>query len=163
MSQASRPFDYNHTGTGDDTEYTAAQWREIYRDTFGEGVISGLAVTGVASPVSVALGAAWIDGVYFSSTTAQTLAISTPIVGTTGGHIILRVDYSADTARLYAVSSTDGISTPPALTQTSETLYEIRIATYTITTGGVVALTDAREYMHFSTRVSESMLDTGAV
>lgn len=65
----------------------------------------------------------------------------TPSVGTTGHRLVLREDLTAQTVRLYDIASADGTATIPAAT--SE---DITVATFTITTGGVITLTDCREF-----------------
>lgn len=160
MAQSSRPF--TNTNTNDGTSYTAVQWRAIERKTFGDGVLRGvgaeLAVSGSASPLSVQPGAAWLDGVFFESTAVEALTVTTP-AATTGGRVVVEVDYSQSKARLKVALSASGVTTPPALTQTSESLYQLSLATFTIAPNGAITLTDARTTNHMGTRVSEAMLD----
>lgn len=160
MAQSSRP--YTNNSTGDGTSYTAAQWRSIYRDTFTSGVMTGLATTGAASPLSVSAGSAWIDGVYYQSTAAEALTVATP-AATTAGHVILRVDFATgvQTARLVAVRATSGSLVLPTLTTTSDTLFEMRLATFTITAAGAITLTDARTWLHPNARLDRSSIDGG--
>ena len=63
----------------------------------------------------------------------------------------LRADWAAQTVRAVVVKNTDGASAAPALTQTPLTTYDIPLATGTITTGGAISLTDAREFVHMPT------------
>lgn len=158
MAESSRP--YTNNGTNDGTSYTALQWRSIYRNIFGNGVISGLAVSGTTSPLSVAAGAAWIDGVFYENTSAVPLTVATP-AALTAGHVVLRVEMASGVqkARVYAVRATSGDTTVPALTQTSESTYEIRLASFTISAAGAIVLTDTRPYLHANTRVSTAMID----
>lgn len=158
MAESSRP--YTNNGTNDGTSYTALQWRSIYRNIFGNGVISGLAVSGTTSPLSVAAGAAWIDGVFYENTSAVSLAVATP-AALTAGHVVLRVEMASGVqkARVYAVRATSGDTNVPALTQTSESTYEIRLASFTISAAGAIVLTDTRPYLHANTRVSTAMID----
>jgi hypothetical protein len=166
MAEKGYPFTNNATGDGTSGGYTAAEWRKIHRYLFGDGVAlegNRLAVTGTASPLAVNTGHAVVDGLFYDNTASVNLAVATPSVGTTGGHVIIRADYSAQTVRLVAVRNTDGNAATPSLTQTSETTYEIRLATFSITTGGVITLTDARTYLHMYQMVATANIDLNAV
>lgn len=165
---------FHTTGTSGDgaSTYTQAQLTDWLRRTFintasGEGVLSGyggeLAVTGTATPVSVASGAAYVYGFPYESTSAVTFAVPTPSIGTTAHRVVLRMDWSAHTVRLALKSSSDGVSTSPALTQTANTTWEIPIASLTITTGGVITVTDQRQYCHPNIRIATGNIDTSAV
>lgn len=151
---------WNSTGVGDGagTGITQQQWLEIFRDSFtsdrysSEGVLAGvsgeLKVSNSSSPLAVAAGAAYVYGFYYQNTASLNLTVTTPSVGTTGGHVVLRADWTTQTVRAVAVRNTDGTNSTPALTQTAGTTYEIRLATFTITTGGTITVTDARDYCH---------------
>jgi hypothetical protein len=157
MAESSRFWNTNNVGDGPtagfDRDAVAAWLRNIWAQA-GSGVLRGvlneLAVTGTASPVAVNTGAAIVYGLYYWNTASVNLTVTTPSGGTTGGHVILRVSWSAQTVRLVAVRNTDGVGAIPSLTQTPGTTYEIRLATFTITTGGVITLTDARSWCKFS-------------
>lgn len=166
MAEKGHPFTNNGTGDGTSGGYTAAEWRKRFRFLFGDGVTlegNKLAVTGAASPLSVNTGHAVVDGLFYDNTASVSLTVTTPSVGTTGGHVILRADYAGQTVRAVAVRNTDGNSAIPALTQTSETTYEIRLASFTITTGGVITLTDTRSFLHPNTMVATANVDDGAI
>lgn len=168
MAEKSFPWTANGTGDGTSGGYTALEWGEIWRRLFGNGreatggVAKGhgneLAVSGASSPVAVATGAAQVYGKHYYNDASLNLAITTPVVGITGGHIILRLDWAAQTVRAVAVRNTDGVNTTPALVQSTSTQWEIRLATFTITTGGVVTLTDAREYLRTSIQIVQANL-----
>ena len=151
---------WNSTGVGDGagTGITQQQWLEIFRDSFtsdrysSEGVLAGvsgeLKVTGNSSPLAVAAGAGYVYGFYYQNTASLNLTVTTPSVGTTGGHVVLRADWTTQTVRAVAVRNTDGTNSTPALTQTAGTTYEIRLCSFTITTGGSITVTDARDFCH---------------
>lgn len=161
MAQKSFPWTNNGTGDGTSGGYTALEWSELWRKLFlggnhaTQGVLRGvdnaLAVTGSASPLSVNTGAAIVYGKLYTNSAAVSLAVTTPVVGTTGGHVILRLDWTLQTTVLVAVRNTDGVNSTPALTQSTSTQWEIRLASFTITTGGVITVTDARTYAQFAT------------
>lgn len=137
--------------TGDGAApYTQEEFRAHNDALFGEGVVAGaeneLAVSGTASPLAVATGRAQVNGFHYWNDASKNLTVTTPIVGTTGGRVVLRADWTAATVRLAVLLNTDGVATIPALTQTSGTLYEISLASFTVTTGGVITLADTRAF-----------------
>jgi hypothetical protein len=126
-----------------------------------KGVLNELAVTGTASPISIATGSAIAYGLY-TNTAVVTKAISTPVVGTTGFRVVLQTNWAGvggagleARTRIAVKVSADGVAAAPALTQIALTTWEISLATGTITTGGVITLTDARNF-----RKSTAMVDT---
>ena len=173
MAESSRFWITNGTGDGPGSGYTQQQFYDFMRKTFltdqeaSEGVLkgtgNGLAVTGSSSPLAVDTGAAMVYGLFYENTASVNLTVTTPSVGTTGGHVILRAGWAAQTVRLVAVRNTDGTAAIPALTQSAGTTWEIRLASFTISTGGVITLTDARSYCHFGTSVNLAMLDSDIV
>ena len=173
MAQKSFPFTNNGTGDGTSGGYTALEWSELWRKLFlsgGEasgGVLKGvdneLAVSGTSSPLSVGTGAAVVYGKLYQNTSAVNLNVTTPVVGTTGGHVVLQLDWVAQTVRLVATRNTDGVSSTPSLTQNTSTYWEIRLATFTINTSGVITVTDARAYAHFSQTTATANIEDSAV
>lgn len=156
----------------DGVAYTQSQFADFWRSLLlnsitTEGVLptynGELAVSGTSSPISMAVGAAIVYGYWYLNDTLKSIAVSTPAIGTTGKRVVLRVDWAAQTVRVVLLTSSDGVATIPSLTQTAGTTYEIPLASLTITTGGVIAVTDQRSYCHFATRVNATMLDTDAV
>lgn len=159
--------------TGDGaSEYTQAELVNFWmRKTMGiqanegplEGVDNELAVSGSASPLSVATGAAYVYGFPYENTAVVNPTVTTPVVGTTGFRVNLRANWTAQTVRVTVVESADGVPGIPALVQSAGTTWDVPLATGTITTGGVINLTDAREFIHFSTRVKQAMMDSDSV
>lgn len=165
---------FHTTSTSGDgaSAYTQAQLLAWLRRTFTatpatEGVLknyaNGLAVSGSATPLTVATGAAVVDGFPYENDTAVSLAVPTPTVGTTGKRVVLRADYVAHTVRIALISSADGVSAFPALTQNAGVTWEISLATLSVTTTGVITVTDARSFAHFSTQVNLAMIDDGVI
>lgn len=173
MTERSRFWTTNNTGDGPAIGYSTSDWEKIIRHWFqgGDenngsvllGVGNNLAVTGATSPVAINTGAAIVYGHYYENDASLNLAIATPVVGTTGFIVGLRVSNAAQTVRAFATRNTDGLSAAPSPTQTPGTTFEIVLYTGTITTGGAITLTDARKYAKFSTRVYGSMLDPAIV
>lgn len=169
MAERSRFWTTNNTGDGPSIGYSTSDWEKIVRHWFQSGdeanggvlfgIGNALACSGAASPISVNTGAAVVYGHYYENDASLGLAVTTPVVGTTGGRVVLRVNWAAQTVRLFAVRNTDGLSAIPALTQSAGTTWEISLATFTITTGGVIALTDTRKFIKFSTKIYGDQLD----
>lgn len=162
MTQKSWPWS-TVAGLGDgvtalgesDSRLFLATWFGI-QSPVSEGVSKGvgleLAVSGVASPLSVATGSAICYGLYINDATV-TLAVATPAIGTTGGRVVLQTNWAGTggagaeaRTRLVAKISADGSGAIPALTQVVGTTWEISLATFTITTGGVITVTDDRTF-----------------
>lgn len=173
MAESSIFWTTGSTGDGA-TTYTQTQLFNWLRRTFTttattQGVMRGyggeLAVTGTSSPIAIASGAASVYGIPYESTASENKTITTPSVGTTGFRVVLRANWTAQTVRITVLVNTDGVSAAPAVTQTPGTTYDISLATGTITTGGVIALTDARDFIQFNTnhvrRTGDTM--TGAL
>jgi hypothetical protein len=145
-------FTNGFTGaTGDGSApYTQDEFSLYNRDLLGEGVVYGsgnnLAVSGTATPLDLETGRAQVRGFSYWNSSASTLAVTTPTTGTTGGRVVLRADYSAATVRAVVKLNTDGNAGIPALTQVANTTWEISLATFTVTTGGGIAVTDTREF-----------------
>lgn len=115
------------------------------------------------STISVDTGAGLVDGIPYENTTSVAVALPVPTVGTTGHRIVLRANWANQTVRIFDLASADGVAAIPAAVQTPGTTYDITLATLTITTLSAIAITDARAYCHYTTRVSTTMLDDLAV
>jgi hypothetical protein len=173
MAESSRFWATNGTGDGINTGFTVTHWQNLLLKMFegGEeasgavlrGVGSALLPTGVATPITIPPGAAIGYGYFYENDANVTHAVTSPVVGTTGGHIVLETNWAAQTVRTKMYKNTDGIATPPALTQTAGTLWQTRLCTFTITTGGVIAITDARNLAHYSTEIITSMIRDQAI
>lgn len=170
MAQDSMFWTTNNIGDG--VEYTQEQWIALWRDLHlydpaTEGIVPGVGseyeVTGVASPVTVGSGRGIVYGFPCRSTASEEVAIPTPVIDTTGHRIVLRADWDdvtlAQTVQIALVSSSDGVAAPPAVTQVDGDVWEISLATLTITTGGVIAVTDTRVFTHFNTKVKAAMIE----
>lgn len=175
MTQKSWPWDTNPPTGGDGdgaaglTEASAREFLALYfkvQDPTSEGVSVGvldeLEVSGTSSPLEVAAGSAVCYGLYISDDTEE-LEVSTPVAGTTGGRVVLRTSWAGQptneaTTRLAVKVSSDGVASIPALTQSAGTVWEISLASFTITTGGVITVTDDRTF-----RKSTGMVDTAEI
>jgi hypothetical protein len=160
MSEFSMFWTTNGTGDGL-VPYTQNHWQEFLSRTFlhditSEGVLPGfgdeLEVTTSGSTISVAVGAAVVVGWPYYNNAGINF---TPIVpsATTAGHIILRANWTAQTVRAVQIQAADGVTVVPTLTQVDESVWEIRLASYQITSGGIITLTDTREFCRYATRM----------
>jgi hypothetical protein len=173
MAESSRFWVTNATGDGPGGGYTQQQFYDFMRKVFltdqeaTRGVVFGeqgaLACTGTASPIAVSAGSAIVYGFFYENTASVNLTVTTPSVGTTGGRVILRAGWTAQTVRLVAVRNTDGTIAIPALTQSAGTTWEISLATFTITTGGVITLTDDRKYLELGGKVIPDGVETASI
>jgi len=172
MTELSWPWDTEVAGVGDGAaqlnEARSREFLSLYfrvQDPTVEGVCKGvlgeLEVTGTGTPLDVEDGAAVCYGLYLNDA-ATTLAVSTPAIGTTGGRVVLQTNWAGTggasleaRTRLAVVMSSDGVASIPALTQSFGTTWEISLATFTVTTGGVITVTDDRTF-----RMSTAMVDT---
>lgn len=148
-------------GDGADT-YGAVQLREMLRAIWtpggaaAEGVLAGygggLAVSGAASPLSVATGCAMVGGIYYQNTASVSIAVPTPSTGTTKHRVVLQAQWgTTQSVRLALISSADGTNSYPALTQSDNSRWEIPLAGVTIDIAGGITLEDQRDYAHLAT------------
>jgi hypothetical protein len=156
-------------GAGDGTStYTMVQLIDWLRRTFhsgaNQGVLkgyaNGLAVSGVATPVSIATGAAYVYGYPYENGAVVTVAIPTPGGATRIDRIVLRAGWAAQTVRITRIAGVEG-GGAPAMTQTPATTYDIPLAQVSITTGGVITVTDEREYLHPNFMVLAAKISDG--
>lgn len=158
MAEQAYLFTTNGTGDGSAGGYTAANFFEIYRSLFtgaqatNKGGVAAdfggkLAVTGATSPVAVADGFALVYGIPYSNSASVNVAIPTPASATRIDRIVLRASYSAQTVRITRIAGVEGAGSAPAMTQSAGVTWDIPLATVSITTGGAVTVTDAREWL----------------
>lgn len=155
MAEKSLFWPTDGTGDGTGTGYTSSELFEMFRSLFTRTANLGgvapdyqneLAVVGTSSPVTVDTGAAVVYGSPYKNTISENVAIPTPASSTRVDYIVLRTDWTAQTVRITRIAGTEGAGTP-ALTQTAGTTWDIPLATVSITTGGVITVTDAREWI----------------
>lgn len=155
-------------GASQYTETELFDWlsRTFTSDPANEAVIvnyeDALEVTGTSSPLSIAKGAALVNGIPYENFDVEDLTVPTPSIGPTAHYVVLRADYTTNTVRIALLSSADGIGTPPALTQNAS-IWEVPLAVASITTGGVITVTDARNYLHYNTRIRANMFGDGVI
>jgi len=157
MTETSMFWNTNDVGDGADSGFSAsmiAGWMKTIFARGSSGVLkrvgNELAASGTATPLEVDTGAAIVYGLFYENSAALELTVTTPSTGTTGGRVNLQVDWSAQTVRAAIQLNTDGTAAIPALVQTAGSEWSISLATFTITTGGVITLTDVREFCAFA-------------
>ena len=156
MAQRSLPWDGETTG--DAGSYSDDNWQDTWARIFhaaagntgyanrgplidsGNAPNVGLQVqaTGPASAaVDVLPGAAFVEGSYYESTATETIAVAANASGNPRiDTIILEKDDAAQTVRLDISQGTPAVTpTPPALTQTAGTLWQIPIADIAVANG----------------------------
>lgn len=145
------------TGTGDSnvSGYDDATLFQIFRSLFSRtanlgGVtpdfLNELAVSGSSSPVAVNTGFGLVYGVPYSNSASVNVTVATPAVSTRIDRIVLRLSWAAKTVRITRIAGTEGAGAP-SLTQTAGTTWDVPLAQANITTGGIITLTDQREWL----------------
>ena len=157
-AEYSRLWATSGVGDGAGSGYTADQLFEMYRFLF-TGAIganrggvapdygSKLAVTGATSPISVADGAALVYGIPYANTTPVSVSVPTPTTATRIDRVVLRASWAAQTVRVTRIAGVEGAGAPPNLQQSAGVTWDIPLAQVAITTGGVLTLTDERQYL----------------
>lgn len=133
------------------------------------GALNELAVSGTATPVSVASGRALAYGTRYESSAIVTVAIPTPGAATRIDRIVLRKDWAAQTVRITRIAGAEG-GGAPSLVQIAGTTWDTPLAQASITTGAVITVTDQRQFLpYLATRlliyksVDETIISSAAL
>jgi len=170
MAEKGLLFTTGATGDGA-TAYTQAEvirWqRQFFVGADNEGVakdyLNELATTGTSSPVATNTGAALIFGFPYWNTASVDTAIPTPSANTRIDRLVLRANWSAQTVRITRIAGTEGTGNPPSIVQTDGTTWDIPLCQASITTGGVITVTDEREFLHPNIAVDGDMIDDDTI
>lgn len=154
MAEKSIFWETNGTGDGTGTGFTDDEVFQVFRSfcqnaSVGgviDGILNELAASGSATPVAIASGQAFVYGIPYFNSASVNVAISTPAVSTRIDRIVLRADWTAQTVRITRIAGVEG-GAAPSITQTPGTTYDIKLCQVSITTGGVITLTDEREFI----------------
>lgn len=113
------------------------------------GSANELAVTSTGNNnITVDTGRAMVDGWLYGNDASKPITTSSPSGGTTGRLVVLRHVWSTRLVTAEIRSSADGTATIPSPTQSDGDTWEFPLASFTITTGGVIgALTDLRTWV----------------
>lgn len=144
----------SNTGDGSSSGYSASELFQFFRAFCHETNIGGvfpnhlneLVVAGTATPVTVATGAAIVYGIPYLNSVSENVTIPTPAAQTRIDRIVLRASWAAQTVRITRIAGAEGGSAP-AMTQTPSTTWDFPLAQVSITTGGVITVTDERAYI----------------
>lgn len=165
MTEKSWPWDTNPPtgGAGDGSaglnEAGAREMLSLYfrvqdptEEGVSKGVLNELEVSGAASPLSIASGSGVCYGLYTNDAVVN-IPVATPAVGTTGGRVVLQTNWAGvggapleARTRIAVKNSSDGDPSIPALTHSVGVTWEVSLATFQITTGGVITVTDDRTF-----------------
>ena len=141
--------------TGDAGPYSDDDWSDMFRylfcfDRTAQGpvanVLNELAVSGVATPITVATGIALADGKFYLNDSAVSVVIPTPAVSTRIDRIVIRKSWAAQTCRITRIEGIEGGGVP-ALVQNDGVTWDVPLAQISTTTGGVITVTDDREFL----------------
>jgi len=164
-------------GAGDGAStYTRSDWGKAFKIVAScrasEGVVPNFLNELVGSVPSantarIGTGAALVDGKPYENSAPVDVTIPSAVgAGNTRiDRIVLRANWTAQTVRITRIAGTDAVSpTAPAITQTSETTYDIMLYRALVTTAGVVTLTDERVMADLATgEISSTMIADNAI
>jgi len=172
MTEASTWWSTTGTGDGPSGGYTRDQhfafWRRLFvGDNYAsqgplKGYLGELAVTAGTGKVTVAPGGAIVYGIPYANDANVDVTIPTPTSATRIDRIVLRASWSAQTVRITRIAGTEG-GGAPSITQTPGTTYDVKLAQVSVTPGGVITVTDERQYCRFATEVATENLADAAV
>lgn len=172
MTEISRPWvgRTSEGAAGDAGPYSAQDWQTTWSTGFGQnnanrGVLRGvdgdLAVT-ASSPadtnVNVAIGGAYVEGIWYYNGASKSVAIASNSSGAVRIDIVVLVaDYTAQTVRIAVVQGTPGAGVP-TLTQSVGVIWQIPLAYITLASGFTSiansAITDMRNYANLPANVA---------
>lgn len=157
MSEFSAPWDGTSLGDASSAPYDGsiefALWVQIWSNIMNQsvdtngvlmGALNGLQATGAATPVAINTGYAIVNGTIYQNTTTVSTTIPTPVTSTRIDRMVLRKDWGLGTVRITRIAGVEGGSAP-AITQVSGTTWDAKLFQISITTGGVITLTDERQ------------------
>jgi len=182
-----RSFFWNGTTIGDadvytkyagyqlgDDDYVAPLtdivFKMLFSSTGNRGVLRNwlneLEVTGVGSPLQVDTGAALVYGMPYENTAAVNVTVPNPTSNTRRDLIVLRRNWAAQTIRITRIAGIEGGVVPSATQSASPDgsgIYDIPLASLSITTGGTITVTDLREFIVGTTAAVANSVDTAAI
>jgi len=161
MSEDSYFWDGNAV-LGDDGPYATSDVQDVFfrmllNGTGNRGPLKGwlneLEVSGTASPVTVATGAAIVYGGFFHSDQAAGVNIPTPAAGLSRYDlVVVQRTWASSTTRIArhpGVAAAAPVA--PLLSQAAGAIWEIPLATVLVDDAGTITITDTREFCTFST------------
>lgn len=100
----------------------------------------------VLASVTINTGMAIVDGTWYSNSAIVNIPFAAPATATRIDRIVLRKDWVLQTVRLVVLVGIEGGSEPPLAT-TLGVKWDIPICAVSITTAGVITITDEREML----------------
>jgi hypothetical protein len=159
MTEFSGLWTTSGTPAGDQqVSYTQAQLSVAFETLSGgslyEGVIPSFlgelaGSDGGANTCNIANGRAMVDGKYYDNSATIPVNIPSAVGGgnTRIDRIVARAVWASFTVRIFRIAGVDAASpTPPAITQTSGSTYDIQICQALVDTAGNVTVTDERRW-----------------
>lgn len=159
MTQRSRLWDGSTVGDATEAPYNApTEFAAVLMSISGaggvathlsgifRGELNELAATSGVNIVNVNTGRAIVWGTWYENDVSVGVAIPTPAGATRIDRIVARKDWLAQTVRLVRIAGAEGGATP-AMTQVVGTTWDMPVVTVSITTGGVITLTDTRQIL----------------
>lgn len=155
MAQDSYLWTTGGAGDGSDT-YTRSDTTKMLKVIAACHAFEGVAPTFLnkcagsvpgVNTARIASGGAMVDGKPYLNTADVDVTIPSAVGGgnTRIDRVVLRADWTAQTVRVTRIAGVDaGSPTPPAITQNSESTYDIMLYQALVNTSGVVTLTDER-------------------
>ncbi len=176
MAEKALFFTTGGAGDGAST-YTEGEWTALWRellcyDEAAEGLCiaslrypTPLEVSAGVGKVTVAAGRAVTYGYMYWNTAPVDVAIPTPVGATRIDRIVLRVLYASGTrtVRITRLPGVEGGAAPEIEQDPGTTTWDIKLAQVSVTTGGVITVTNERVYLHPNWMVATRNLDDGAV
>lgn len=143
-------------GIGDGGPYTEARVRDLVNvlsgfPSAGGGVLVQDGDLAVTSPgdnvIRIAPGWALVDGTIYRNDANLDINVESAGSGSaTGCLVVLRKSWAAQTVRAEVLRNTEGITTIPAPTQVDGVVWELPLASFTVSTAGAIAgLADLRQ------------------
>lgn len=178
MTQWSFPFAAETPVANDARPYTDTEWRAFMRAMFlglgaaGQFLLSAdneLAVSApAANTIRVMSGCALVDGLFYQSDATEDLAVnSAPAGHSRRDRVVLRATWAAGSRQCRLAIKEGGEGSAPALTQTSNTTWELALAWYDVNDAGAISsLTEEvseDSYIGFGGIIRATEIGTGAV
>ena len=159
MAELSGFWTTSGAGSGDQqASYSQADFSDAYRilsacagfEGVAPGFLNELACTdGGSETVAVNTGGAMVDGKWFLNDASQNVTVAAAVgAGNTRiDRIVLRASWAGFNVSVHRIAGTDAATpTAPAITQTSETTYDIMLCQALVDTSGNITVTDERTW-----------------
>ena len=148
MAEISRPW--NGIVTGDSGPYSDDQWSDLYKTMTAptianQGIflsqLNELDLTGLpVTPVNIDTGRALVNGIWYESDAAVSVAIPTPGANPRVDRLVLRADWALQTVRVFRIAGAEAAApVPPAIVQVDGVTWDLPLWQVHVTVGGVIS------------------------